>query len=251
MLHLQERAHLSLEEFRQGKSSPLNRYGSSFAPEPATPVDENDELAILGGKTRLVAKKEPSSPQLMQRSPNSGDPIVPLPLSPTLGQVHPNVVEYLQSFRSQDLHGIHQSNLQQLHSATTTGSFSDVDLSPVSMYGMSSIPSPSYQTEPSSFLPKTLSQQLQSQNMGLQNHNQHQSSSSSSLQMMDTSTNGSSFPQYFPVYDYGSGGMSNGNSYGPTPLLDSSPVPGQKRTSGSPEANMQTTWQDFVNTLAM
>ncbi len=58
MLRLQEKAHMSLDDFRKGKGSPISRYS---AQDPQSPVDEDDELAMLGGKSRLV-KKEPSSP---------------------------------------------------------------------------------------------------------------------------------------------------------------------------------------------
>jgi len=80
--------------------SPLTRQLS----EPYSPYDDEDELATLGGKTRLVAKKESlspsSSPAVLDRSPTSSNPIVPLPLTSgnTHQVVHPNVLAYLQTF---------------------------------------------------------------------------------------------------------------------------------------------------------
>lgn len=95
MLRLQEKAHMSLDDFRKGVSPPM-RQGSIS--DPTTPVDPDDELATLGGQTRLVAKKEPTSPQLAQRSPPF-QPVVPLPLRHgTDDPVHPSVIEYLQTF---------------------------------------------------------------------------------------------------------------------------------------------------------
>lgn len=220
MLNLRERAHHCLDEFRKGRSPPTSRHGTLS--EPPTPVDDNDELAMLGGKTRLV-KKEPTSPLLLDRSPNSQNPVVPLPLPASVGaQVDPNVLEYLSSFQS------HSHSSQ--HSAST---YSDVDISPVSIYGMSTI-SP-FHSEPGTYGPQS------PQNVAppLPGHRQ---------QVMSNGT--SSFPQYFPVYDYGMGSMENGYSNG-VPILDGNPMRGQKRSStGSPEANtMHTTWQDFVGGL--
>ncbi|TFK39369.1 fungal-specific transcription factor domain-containing protein [Crucibulum laeve] len=241
MLHLQEKAHYSLEEFRRGNGSPLTRYHSGS--EPPTPVDDEDELSVLGGKTRLVAKKEPSSPHILERSPTSQNPIVPLPLSPTIGNVHPSVVEYLQSFRPSN----HHQQQQPQSSTSSHNSFSDVDISPVSIYGMSTMstmPTQAYQSEPSSYLTQQIPQQPQQNMMGQALHASQQN-------LMDTSTNGNPFPSYFPVYDYNSGnvGNANGNSFNTT-MLDANPMPG-RRSSGSPEGSMQSTWQEFVNTLAM
>src|ERR1700761_8410985 len=97
MLDLQVRAHDSLDEFRKGSRTSPGRMNSAM--EPLTPTNDNDELAILGGQTRLV-KKEPGSPLMFDRSPTSHNPVVPLPLSPSMGhQVDPNLVEYLNSFQ--------------------------------------------------------------------------------------------------------------------------------------------------------
>lgn len=252
MLHLQEKAHFSLDEFRRGKGSPLSRYSStniSTSPDD----DDNDELSILGGKTRLVSKKEPGSPTIIDRSPTSQNPIVPLPLSPTMqDQVHPTVLEYLQSFNNSG----HSQRLQQtssntngfsndLASSTNHESFSDVDISPVSMYGMSTIPAQSFQE--ASYLPRQTMQNMM--HPAQQNMSSHQQAPQMSTR------NDATFPQYFPVYDYGSSSAytnGNGNSYGQgPPILDANPAPGQRKSSGSPDVNMQSTWQDFVNNLAM
>ena len=249
MLHLQEKAHFSLDEFRRGKGSPLSRYSSTNI--STSPDEDDDELSILGGKTRLVSKKEPGSPPIIDRSPTSQNPIVPLPLSPTMqDQVHPSVLEYLQSFNnsghSQRLQ--HSSNTNgfsnDLASSTNHESYSDVDISPVSMYGMSTIPTQSFQEASTSYLPRQSMQNMMHSTQ--QNMTSHQ-------QVPQMSTrNDATFPQYFPVYDYGSSSSyTNGNGYGQAPILDANPAPGQRKSSGSPDVNMQSTWQDFVNNLAM
>lgn len=104
MRGLHEKAHIALREFKEGRTSRLTGYGTltdaieTGSPEPA----EEDELAKLGGKTRLVSAKENSkspSPQIANRSPNSMNPIVPLPLATSgMNDVHPTVVAYLQTF---------------------------------------------------------------------------------------------------------------------------------------------------------
>ncbi|KAF8998591.1 hypothetical protein BDQ17DRAFT_1362076 [Cyathus striatus] len=243
MLNLQEKAHFSLEEFRRGKGSPLTRYNNPGS-EPITPVDDNDELAVLGGKTRLVGKKEPSSPQILDRSPTSHNPIVPLPLSPNMGQVDPNVLEYLNSFGQQSNQ---HANLQQ------TQQFSpQSDLSPISVYGMSGNVSATYQSEPTSYSAVGQStMHMQQQQVPAQLHGQQLQSISTNV--MGGSSNGTAFPSYFPVYDYGTGvNMTNGSGYQTTTtMLDSNPMPPGRRSSGSPDGNMHSTWQDFVNGLGM
>jgi hypothetical protein len=217
MLRLQERAHISLSEHRKGLSSPLGRNG--LTSNPVTPV-EDDELATLGGKTRLVAKKEPVSPPV---SPTSFNPIVPLPLSPSNEpRVHPNVVEYLRTFAPTPNPGSHS-----IAAPPTTPQFTDT-----SMYGMSTMPG-AFSTDTNIF-----------------NQPQHHSHMQSDHTLsMDTGA----FPQYFPVYDYGLSGDSNGY---PLMQMDTgmnghmaSPIQG--RNSLTPETNMQTTWNDFVTGLGM
>ncbi|KAJ6624997.1 fungal-specific transcription factor domain-containing protein [Mycena sp. CBHHK59/15] len=233
MLHLQDKAHHSLEDFRKGKMPPTTR---QLSPDSPSPPEENDELSTLGGKTRLVAKREPVSPLLLDRSPTSHNPVVPLPLSPSMNeQVHPSVLEYLGTFA-------------QPTSAHSSYSDVDVDLSPVSVYGLSTI-SP-YHADSRSFISHSPTQ-MDSQQSAF--HPNQTSTSHATQQRSHVMSNGSaanvSFPQYFPVYDYRTANMNDG--YGSTaPMLDVNPMPGQRRASGSPEGNMQSSiWQDFVGDL--
>jgi len=257
MLHLQQKAHFNLNEFRRGKGSPLTRSPTS----PDSPEGEDDELSVLGGKTRLVSKKEPSSPILQERSPISQNPIVPLPLSPGVhNQLPPSVREYLDSFKvngSQQLYSEPQSQVSPRQvSMSSQGSFSE-DISPVSVYGMSAI-STSFPTESTYHPHQSMQGIMQTQPNTTAAHHRSPTVDGS---MNQNGTN-SNFPQYFPVYDYGlvSPTYANGgNSFIPEHgiLLDANPVPGQRRASGSgsgsgsPDTNMQSTWLDFVNTMAM
>ena len=248
MLQLQNKAHLSLDEFRRGKGLPMPRIPRS----PDSPEGEDDELSVLGGRTRLVSKKEPSSPTLQERSPTSQNPIVPLPLSPGLhNQLPPSVREYLDSFKiSGNQHSYSEPPAQvSPTSHRSQGSFSDAEISPVTMYGMSGIPSVSFQTES----PTYLAQQP------MQGIVETQPSPHRRLPSMDTSMNrngaGFNIPQYFPVYDYGLASTSYNNGGNPFVQehghFETNPAPGQRRPSGSPDTNMQSTWLDFVNTMAM
>jgi hypothetical protein len=102
MVTLQKKAHLSLHEFRRGNVSPLSRQISSQS-EPGSPFGEDDELSTLGGKTRLVDKKDSlsphSSPSIIDHSPTSLHPVVPLPLASGNNYVHPYIVDYLNTFK--------------------------------------------------------------------------------------------------------------------------------------------------------
>jgi hypothetical protein len=239
MLHLQQRAHQNLEEFRQGSKSPPGRHGSIN--EPPTPVDDDDELAMLGGKTRLV-KKEPASPTILERSPVSHNPVVPLPL-PQSVRSDPTMAEYLDSFQ-------HQSQPPSSTSASYSDG-ADTSMSPVSMYGLTTLPT---------------SNSFHSENGPFAQHSHSMGSTQSIPTTTSTSTNGhghhlnggvqppsqthSSFPQYFPVYDYGASSM---NGYPQTPMLNMDPQPPLRRSSsGSPEQNsMHSTWLNFVNNMSM
>ncbi|KAG0709151.1 fungal-specific transcription factor domain-containing protein [Suillus ampliporus] len=169
ILGLQEKAHLSLSEHRKGQVSPLTRQLS----EPYSPYGDEDELATLGGKTRLVAKKDSlsasSSPAaIIDRSPTSLNPIVPLPLmSGNPHQVvHPNVLHYLQTF----------PNAGQSHNTGPT--YTDA-------YSMSpSRENTPHYAEPSGY-----------------------SDSQASMQPMELVAG--QIPSYFAVYDYGYSGESN------------------------------------------
>ena len=253
MMHLREKARFSLEEFKKGRGSPGTLYTIPSATESNSPIEGDDELSVLGGKTRLV-KKEPNSPRLSHSgwSPPSLNPVIPLPLSPsTQGQMHPSILEYLHTFGPQpwgEQRPQHDSSPYE-------------DISPASAFGMTNLPgSPSFHPATTSFVgsqPQTqhsFSQsQSQSSHMVQQQLNAMGSTSASAA-------SGSSFPQYFNVYDYGTpmNGVVNGNvdghgmnRYSSASIVDSSPPESSHRRrtsgSGSPDGNnMQAAWNDFM-----
>jgi hypothetical protein len=224
--------------------------------EPPTP--DTDELSVLGGRTRLVAKQEPSSPIIMDRSPTSHNPVVPLPLSPSMeGQLHPSVWEYLDTFTP---HQNQNQNLSRHSSSSSTGIPSNPNSysEDVSMYGMSSLPA--FQSEPSSFLVNHQPPSAAVHQSSHRRQTSHSSISNIQTNPAGPATNGGlSFPQYFPVYDYGNamnnGGINgnyvNGNGFVSGPTLEPPLSHVQRRLSGSPEGNMHSTWQDFVTEMAM
>lgn len=223
---LRHKAHISLNEFRRGKGSPLRRHSSLS--ESVVSYDDNDELAMLGGKSRYV-KKESTSPQILHRSPTSHNPVVPFPLSPSAEtQVDANVLEYLHSFQPPQ-----QSHSQPLSASTTNSQYSDIDMSPVSMYGMRN--ASQFSSEPVPYV------------------GQSPTATTHQPRTMAGGENGlgttNAFPQYFPVYDYGAPLIGNG--YNSVPLLDANPIPGgsvqRRSSSGSPEGNvLHSTWNEFV-----
>ncbi|PFH45913.1 hypothetical protein AMATHDRAFT_70926 [Amanita thiersii Skay4041] len=248
MLHLQQKAHHSLNEFRNGRGTVTNKYNS----DPIMPEDDDDELSILGGKTRLIAKMEPSSPVPVERSPHSNNPVVPLPLSPSAGShFDPNVWDYLNSFQ-QPHHTNHllQSPQNDQVSPGSQNSFSDTDISPVSMYGMAPMAGTTYSSEAQFIGHGPPSATMVQTNSVLTRQNSNGQASSSQAQQIISPANPQSvmFPQYFSVYDYGTS-IVNGNQT--NAILDMNPNPGNRRSSGSPEANMHSTWQEFVTGVAI
>lgn len=228
MLGLQQKARASLDEFRKNKGSFKRVVGQG--------MDDNDELATLGGKTRLVSKVYQSpSPQdsgvYIERSPVSFNPVIPLPLSPQMdtSQVHPNVIEYLrQSHNQHQLHQQHKRQQQQQQQRPTIN-----PSSPTSVNGYTP-------TFSSSALPAP-----DSLHAALPGSIDHQTPTS--------------FPGYFPVFDYvddmsmaidAFGSMLE--SMGPGDILGNG-LGGRTSSSpaSSPEANIHTTWNDFVNGIAM
>ena len=222
-MNLRERAHIALQQHR---NSPSRQ--NSLSSEPSTPLDDEDELAILGGKTRLVPKKEKSaSPQIPDRSPTTQNPIVPLPLSNSDQAVHPYVLEYLRTFVPSQGAQVSQAQAQaqvdaqmqahmqmQMHALNTPVTPSSYDHFPHSP-NTSPISSHSNHFTSTPFSP-----------------NYGQPGTSQPQQMPQ-------FPQYFPVFDYGSVGPDSAFAG----ISTENDLVGR---SYSPEANMQSAWQDFV-----
>ncbi|THH32375.1 hypothetical protein EUX98_g1822 [Antrodiella citrinella] len=206
MLKLRERAHLCLAAHRN--NMPIPSPSRTSMSEPSTPADDQDELSILGGRTRLVAQKDKTaSPQISDRSPTSLNPIVPLPLSRNEDQqVHPYVLEYLRTFVPPQ--AVHANAMVQ-------------DAPPqLQMPGGYHEVMPHSPVSPSS--PDFVGGSLQYQPVQM-----------SPLEVLQQQ----SLPQYFPVFDYGNVGLEN---------FATIPTDGHESRSYSPEASMQSAWQDFV-----
>ncbi|KAI9064180.1 hypothetical protein FKP32DRAFT_1570746 [Trametes sanguinea] len=221
MMRLREKAHASLAAYR---NTPPSRPGTLS--EPTTPADDNDELSTLGGKTRLVEQKEKSmSPQVSDRSPTSQNPIVPLPLKQDENQpVHPYVAKYLSTFPP------HQNGVSSSMQAGPS--------QPQAMNGVQVSPT-HYQAQQAAAMHNlhpistTFDPYIQQQH---QQHQQQQQQSGLQMEGM--------FPQYFPVFDYGSGAGTE--MFMNSPLqMDQDFGPGSR--SYSPEQmSAQSAWQDFV-----
>jgi len=276
MLNLQQKAHYALEEYRKGNAPPAIMRNPGDPHSPA----EDDELTVLGGQTRYVTKAEPTSPspRLLERSPVSQNPVVPLPLQ-NVESVDPNLVRYLQSFhptgRRVSQSNPHNQSFSDMHAVERSQSqgYGDMDMATMSIYGMSTVgagPSGGYQGDSGSTYG---SQQQYPQQQHLhpsqpQHQSQHTQQPQNAAQQFLDIAGTNTFPQYFPVYDYSSSSMST-SGYGHSPLMDSAPVtsamqgiqqqqPRRSSTAGggggSPMEtanNMQSTWLDFVNTLTV
>lgn len=218
MLRLQEKAHFSLNKFKHGDTS-----------RPAVGINapissqDDDELALLGGKTRLVAKRGPSSPLSVERSPISQNPVIPFPPF-NHEEVDHNVLEYLGSFT--------RGNQAQMPSSGNT-TFSITGQSS-SLYEFQN---PYDQTPSLNYLsPESQSVQgLLPTHVSSTSDHGHQSM----FQPPMAGSHAHVFPPYFPVFDYNnvsrqsSTGFMNGH--------------GARQGTGSPEVTMDATWSAFVD----
>jgi hypothetical protein len=164
-----------------------------------------------------------ATPPLYSPSSSSDGQIIPLPLSSMAApQVHPSVVEYLRTF-------VPTPNPASATDPSSTPRFSDS-----SSYYMSSM-SGAFSSDTDLF------QQPQ--------HLIHTRSSLSQTQPMDME----SFPQYFPVYDYGPPGDNNNANEFTHDVAMAGPVvpPISGRSAQVLETNMHTTWNEFVTGLGM
>jgi hypothetical protein len=226
MLHLQQKAYLAMEEYERQRDSPTGRFAQSNLMSSG---DDDDELSILGGKTRLVGKREPMSP-ILNKSPISRNPVVPLPLPLHAGShFDPNVWEYLSSFSQMQPDG--RQRLQAQPADGSSGNFAEPEPS-MSTFVMTAM-TPSYQS----------SVQYAHEDSQMRAASSTQKVQLPQAQCTPGTVSGTSIPQYFPVYDYT---MSNSGSQPPATLAGNG-NPGQ--ISGSP--TMQTVWQDFVHHVAM
>jgi hypothetical protein len=238
MIKLREKAHASLQAFKDGRGSPLIR---TVALSDADVSMEDDELATLGGRTRLVgrgaAPTRPPSPVVLQESPTSHHPVIPFPLKQGMDEhVHPTVLDYLRTFGP----GRGASQPPQPPplvpapppSRANDTLFASPPLPDAATFFdfAASYPSPPVSSSHSS-APHTPRNVIAPDNA------------------LDMSV----FPAYFPVFDYG--GSSAGSGIGAlcSPIqLDSQMSEEQCVRNTTPEAltaettTMQASWQDFI-----
>jgi hypothetical protein len=224
MVKLREKAHASLQAFKEGKGSPLTR--GVVLSDGYVSMEEEDELSMLGGKTRLVGKgsalARPITPQILQESPTSHNPVVPFPLIQGVDEsVHPSVLDYLRSF---DSTSTSTRTPQPSHAVSATNCANSMLFTPSPLPDpffdiATSYPSPPVSVQSSA--PQT------PQKLGL---------TESALDM-------SVFPTYFPVFDYGGSGVGALCS----PIHLDIPMPAEQVVRNStPEASLQSSWQDLI-----
>ncbi|THH15615.1 hypothetical protein EW146_g4890 [Bondarzewia mesenterica] len=254
--------------FRDGKAQPATRYKARAPSTSSMDEDEDeDELLMLGGKMRLVSKNQTSttasSPVVIERSPTSMNPVVPLPLNQaTEGPMDPNVVDYLRTFVLTP-NPLPTTGAQ---TATTAINRAPISLPPSisslavgsgALVGLPTQPQPQtvtanpapamqyQQTGPSLFdftgvpafsspVPFPSSQAQQP------SHSMHPQAG------LDLN-----FPQYFPVFDYSASGMNGLEGFYTMDMGGMLPEEPRGPNTTTPEATMQGTWQDFVAQLGM
>ncbi|SRR6266404_8412706 len=226
MVKLGEKAHASLQAFKEGKGSPLTHCGALS--DGDTLMEEEDELSMLGGKTRLVDKgsssTRPVTPQIVQESPISHNPVIPFPLKQGGDEnVHPTVLEYLRSFEpTRTPQPSHPSSAANCASSML---FASSPLSDAATFLDISASYPSPPVSVHSSAPQT------PQTLGL---------NESALDM-------SAFPTYFPVFDYGGTGIGalcspiHLNAQMPEEQCVRNPTP-----ETSTQNSLQCSWQDLI-----
>ena len=295
MQNLRQKAHISLREFREGRLSPVaGNISYKMFHEGSPELEEDDELSKLGGKTRLISQKEQSkspSPLLVTRSPNTHNPVVPLPLAEGSTEVHPSVFEYLSSFGRP---GQAQQDPRVFGTQQGPGMYRSYENEGANASAMHFNPNVELQS-PGVLPTPTSASSSTSQNLVLpsphgQGHGASSNAGGSGASGQQQQQQQNYFPQYFPVFDYGTAAGSSSNGYTQMQLAaantagfeqDHSMVPyedvpatnggvGISGASGmngmngidtrsyanangmqTSEASMHTTWLDFVRQMSM
>ena len=242
MIKLREKAHVSLQAFKDGRGSPFSR---TVDLSDSDILMEDDELDILGGRTRLVGKgsapTRPPSPVILQESLNSHHPVIPFPLKQGIEEhVHPTVLDYLRTFGPSRAelrtpaqpppiptppptraNSILFTTPPPLPDAATFFDFAEPYPSPAVSSTHSSAP----HTPPNAILPEI------------------------SLEM-------SVFPEYFSVFDYGGSSAGIGALGSPIQLTPPLLPEEQCIRSTTPEilsetTTMQNSWEDFITQFGL
>lgn len=298
MLRLNQRAHAHLQEDRERKISPVQSTIPYRPFHEGTPdaEHEDDELAKLGGKTRLISQKDPSkSPSpaphsLVTRSPNTHNPIVPLPLHGVhTTHMDPTVVDYLQTFQP---YGGMQQGSSSGGGAQNGGISDDYTMYTGSENVLHNAGSMTYNGSSSVHFNAngnglqslaTVAAAAAASDMAPSPSSAGSSNGPGLPPMLQTSVPSSTqnyFPQYFPVFDYGTGSANGSNNnysqlqlqtpvsaggYDHAMNLDGmnmnghvqsrtaylNPPQHDRRESMTPDTSMHTTWMDFVNQMSV
>jgi hypothetical protein len=242
MVKLREKAHASLQAFKDGRASPFSR---TVALSDSDISMEDDELAILGGKTRLVGKgsvpTRPPSPVMLQESPNSHRPVIPFPLKQGIEEhVHPTVLDYLRTFGPN-------------RGATRT----PAQLPPITAPPPTRANSVLFSTPPPlpdaatffDFAASYPSPPVSSTHSSAPHTPRNVVSPDNALDM-------SAFPAYFPVFDYGGSSAGIGGLCSPIQLNLPQMPEEQCVRNTTPETlpettTMQNTWQDFITQFGL
>ena len=217
MTRLRDKAHASLQAFKDGRGSPLVR---TVALSDNDRSMQDDELAMLGGRTRLVSKgsapTRPPSPIVVQQSMASNHLHIPFSLEQGLGEhVHPTIMNYQNAFVP-PLPPSHPcaaaNNMQHLFSPL-----------PDAAAFSASYPSPPVSAESSV----------------------HQTPRS--LGPSDDTLDTSVFLTYFPGLEYGGSADVRAML---SPIHLDSQIPkeqsAQQNASTRPEVTMKSSWQDLI-----
>lgn len=231
MIKLREKAHASLQAFKEGRASPLIRTVALLDGDLSM---EDDELAMLGGRTRLVGKgsapTRPPSPVIIQQSPTSHHPVIPFPLKQGVDEhVHPTVLDYLRTFGpSRASQPPPPVPIPAPPSRASSVLFTSPSLPDAATFFdfAASYPSPPVSSAQSS-APQT------PRNVGL---------------VADNPLDMSIFPTYFPVFDYGG---STSVVCSPIQLDPQMPEEQSVRNTTPEAATMQNSWQDFISQFGL
>ena len=230
MIKLREKAHASLQAFKDGRGSPLIRTVGLADGDISM---EDDELAILGGRTRLVGKgsapTRPPSPVILQESPTSHHPVIPFPLKQGIEEhVHPTVLDYLRTF------------------GPSRGASTPQPPPPVPAPPSSRANSVLFTTPPLpdaatffDFAASYPSPPVSATHSSAPHTPRNAIAPDNSLDM-------SAFPAYFPVFDYGGSSAGIGAALCSPIQLDPQMSEEQCVPSTTPEALPQNSWQDFI-----
>ena len=229
MIKLREKARASLQAFKEGRGSPLVRNVTLSDTDGSL---EDDELSMLGGRTRLVGKgsipSRPPTPAPIQQSPMSHQPVIPCPLKQIDEHVHPSVLDYLRTFGP--------TRSPQVPSR--------VPAAPSRANSMLLSTPPLLSTAP---LPDTAALFDIAASYPSPPGSSTQSSSPQTPRPLGLSENAldmSVFPTYFPAFDYGGNGGIGALC---SPIHLDTQIPEERCASNTtPEATMQSSWQDFI-----